>query len=65
MEEWVGLQWHRWVTGRAEPARPGAACLTEHRRTVELMLHAGGGTQRHVDGKCPCRPRRNAHNLSV
>lgn len=46
MEEWVGLQWHRWVTGRAEPARPGAACLTDHRRTVELMLHAGGGTQR-------------------
>lgn len=46
MEEWVGLQWHRWVTRRAEPERPGTARLADHRRSVELLLHAGGGTQR-------------------
>jgi nitric oxide reductase NorD protein len=46
MEEWVGLQWHRWVMRRAEPDRPGTAYLADHRRAVELLLHAGGGTQR-------------------
>jgi nitric oxide reductase NorD protein len=46
MEEWVGLQWHRWVMRRAEPLRPGAVKLVDRRRAVELLLHAGGARQR-------------------
>jgi nitric oxide reductase NorD protein len=46
MEEWVGLQWHRWVTRRADSAHPGEATLAAQRRAVELLLHAGGGRQR-------------------
>lgn len=46
MEEWIGLKWHRFVTRLAEPERPGGIALAEVRRSVELLLHAGGARQR-------------------
>lgn len=47
MEEWVGLQWHRWVSARAGAARqPHEALLATCRRPVELLLRAGGARQR-------------------
>ena len=46
MEEWIGLKWHRLVTRLAEPERAGGVALAELRRSVELLLHAGGARQR-------------------
>jgi len=47
MEEWIGAQWHRFVTRRAEGT--GArheVRLAERQRGVLLLLHAGGGRLR-------------------
>lgn len=47
MEEWVGRQWHRFITRAAgsEAGRHEAAAvdLSEMRRAIELMFRAGGG----------------------
>jgi nitric oxide reductase NorD protein len=47
MEEWVGLQWHRFATRRAQGAPSShAVTLAEMQRAVALLLHAGGARQR-------------------
>ncbi|MBZ8138458.1 VWA domain-containing protein [Rubrivivax gelatinosus] len=44
MEEWVGQQWHRFIS-RAADRRHAAAAVTlaEAERTIALMFRAGGG----------------------
>ena len=47
MEEWIGLQWHRFVTTRAEgEASPHEVRLVDVRAAMTLLLHAGGAPQR-------------------
>ena len=58
MEEWVGLQWHRFVTRRAVAGR-GDASLTEARLAdvlpaVTALMHAAGARQR-VAAAAPVR----------
>ena len=44
MEEWVGRQWHRFITSVAEQRAPHAAVhLRDMQRTIGLMFRAGGG----------------------
>ncbi|MBN8487693.1 MAG: VWA domain-containing protein, partial [Burkholderiales bacterium] len=44
MEEWIGQQWHRWVTHAASREHGDAAVtLDEMRRTLTLLFRAGGG----------------------
>ena len=43
MEEWVGAQWHRWITRMAEQGHPEAAVsLDEMRRPLALLFRAAG-----------------------
>lgn len=47
MEEWIGQRWDRWVTRRASECHEEAAVtLAEVLRSVQLLLHAGGASQR-------------------
>ena len=44
MEEWVGRQWHRFITSVAEQRAPHAAVhLADMQRTIGLLFRAGGG----------------------
>ena len=44
MEEWVGAQWHRWITRVAEQGHPEAAVsLDEMQRPLALLFRAAGG----------------------
>ena len=46
MEEWVGIQWHRFITRAADGRdNPGAVRLEEVQRSIGLMFRAGGGAQ--------------------
>ena len=47
MEEWIGQQWDRFVTHRAERSFAAeAVTLDEVQRSVSLLLHAGGAQAR-------------------
>jgi nitric oxide reductase NorD protein len=58
MEEWVGLQWHRFVTRRAEAGRgdasPTEARLADVLPAVTALMHAAGARQR-VAAAAPVR----------
>ena len=44
MEEWVGRQWHRFITRAADGRASHAPVrLEEMQRTIGLMSRAGGG----------------------
>lgn len=44
MEEWVGHQWHRFITHMAQERAPHAAvALADMQRTLALLFRAGGG----------------------
>ena len=44
MEEWVGRQWHRFITSVAEQRAPHSAVhLADMQRTIGLLFRAGGG----------------------
>lgn len=44
MEEWVGRQWHRFITSVAEQRAPHATVhLADMQRTIGLLFRAGGG----------------------
>ena len=46
MEEWVGIQWHRFITRAADGRdNPGAVRLEAVQRSIGLMFRAGGGAQ--------------------
>ena len=46
MEEWVGRQWHRFITRAADGRASHAPVrLEEMQRTIGLMFRAGGGGQ--------------------
>ena len=46
MEEWVGRQWHRFITRAADGrASQAPVRLEEMQRTIGLMFRAGGGGQ--------------------
>lgn len=46
MEEWVGHQWHRWVSGQAARGAGPAVALAGLRPAATALLHAGGAPQR-------------------
>ena len=46
MEEWVGRQWHRFITRAADgPAQAEPVSLESMQRSIGLMFRAGGGAQ--------------------
>ena len=48
MEEWVGRQWHRFITRAADgPAQAEPVSLESMQRSIGLMFRAGGGAVHH------------------
>ena len=49
MEEWVGRQWHQWISRAARQDHPQAVVtLASMQRPLTLMLHAGGAATARV-----------------